>query len=87
MSKKLVSLTFSELVELVRKEFAYENYGYADAAKIVDRAIIPQKYEYAKQLIGEHQHINDELYENGRYEAFDELHTKNKVWAETELAS
>lgn len=77
MSKELVEISFSDVVDLIRSHFAYENYGYVDAAKILDNAIAPHKYEYAKNLIGYHEHLTEDPYETGRYEAFDELHTKN----------
>lgn len=81
-----LTLSFSEVVDLIRQHFAYDDLGYAKAAEILDKAIAPHKYEYAKQLIGEHQLLVEDPYERGRYEAFDELHTKNQALYNTEEA-
>jgi hypothetical protein len=46
-----LELTFSDLVQLVRKEYSNErdNIGYQRAAKIVDKAIEPQLAAYSRE--------------------------------------
>ena len=37
-----INMTFSDVVQLIRQFYAYDDLGYAEAAKILDKAIEPQ---------------------------------------------
>ena len=60
MNKQKVTPNFSDIVQLVRQHYkeAFDvDMGYAEAAQVVDEAILPQKREYANSIL-------DDIYEH-----------------------